>query len=74
VTEYDRTHLATYLPLLGAAAEGVAWAEVARLVLGIDSAKEPARAKSAYDSHLARARWMTKHGHRYLLRDGERGE
>jgi hypothetical protein len=72
VTEYDRAHVVTYLRLLDAVADGAAWAEVARLVLGVDPVKEPARAKSRYDSHLARARWMTEHGYRDLLRDSGR--
>jgi hypothetical protein len=71
VTEYDRAHLVTYLRL-DAAAEGAAWAEVVRVVLGIDPAKEHARAKSAYESHLARAQWMTEHGYQDLFRDSER--
>jgi hypothetical protein len=29
--------------------------------------REPFRAKIVHDSHLARARWMTETGYRYLL-------
>jgi Uncharacterized conserved protein (DUF2285) len=70
VTDYDRTHLTNYLRILDAAEEGASWAEVARIVLGIDPTDEPDRAKRVYDSHLARARWMTDHGYRDLLRGG----
>jgi len=42
--------------------------EVARLVLHIDPSRDPARARRAWESHLARAKWMTEHGYRYLLR------
>jgi hypothetical protein len=38
------------------------------IVLGIDPTKEPVRAKSVLDSHLRRARWMTEHGYRHLLK------
>ena len=43
-------------------AEGADWPEVARIVLHIDSEREPDRAKRAFDSHLARARWMALYG------------
>ncbi|WP_026607576.1 DNA -binding domain-containing protein [Methylocapsa acidiphila] len=68
VTDYDRMHLTTYLRLLDAASEGAPWEEVARIVLGLDPAREPARARRAHETHLARARWLTEHGYRELLR------
>ena len=68
LTAYDQDHLVTYLRLLDAEADGAHWAEVARLVLRIDPTKEPARARRAWESHLARAKWMTEHGYRDLLR------
>ena len=68
VTDYDRSHAALYLRLLDAAEEGAPWEEAARIVLAIDPAREPARARSAYESHLARARWLTAQGYRDLLR------
>ena len=67
---YDHEHLVTYLRLLDADAEGADWAEVARIVLHIDPSREPDRARRAWESHLARARWMTKHGYRHLLEGG----
>ncbi|MHB8886146.1 MAG: DNA -binding domain-containing protein [Methylovirgula sp.] len=70
LTDYDRAHLPIYLRLLDAAAEGTAWEEAARIVLGIDPVREPERAKHAHDSHLARARWLSEHGYRDLLRRG----
>ena len=45
-------------------------AEVARIVLDIDPSREPERARRAWESHLARANWMTEHGYRHLLRGG----
>jgi hypothetical protein len=65
---YDREHLVTYLRLLDADAEGADWTEVARVVLHIDPVREPDRARRAWESHLARAKWMTAHGYRHLLR------
>jgi len=70
LTSYDEQHLVTYLRLLDAAAENADWREVARIVLHIDPALEPDRAKRAWESHLARAQWMTEHGYRHLLAGG----
>jgi len=41
---------------------------MARIVLKIDPSKEPERARKALESHLARARWMTEHGYKDLLK------
>jgi hypothetical protein len=68
LTDYDRTHLSTYLRLLDAAAEGAAWEEAAHIVLGIDPLAEPDRARSVYDTHLARALWLCQHGYREFLK------
>ncbi|MGA8169532.1 MAG: hypothetical protein WB816_01650, partial [Methylocystis sp.] len=62
-----RAHTVTYLRLLDAAEEGVPWEEASQIVLGIDPLHEPARAKRAYDSHIARARWLTKNGYKEFL-------
>jgi len=70
LTGYDQVHLVTYLRLLDADAEGADWAEVARIVLHIDPSQEPERARRAWESHLARAKWMTDHGYRHLLEGG----
>jgi hypothetical protein len=67
---YDEEHLVTYLRLLDADAEGADWREVARIVLHLDPDRESDRARRAFDSHLARARWMTEHGYRQLLHGG----
>lgn len=68
LTEYDQQHLVTYLRLLDAEAEGADWTEVASLVLGMDPATDPARSRAAWESHLARAKWLVDHGYRDLLR------
>src|SRR6267378_443382 len=50
--------------------EGADWREVARIVLHLDPEHESERARRAFDSHLSRAKWMTEHGYRHLLRGG----
>jgi hypothetical protein len=70
LTGYDEQHVVTYLRLLDADAEGADWREVARIVLHIDPTHEPERARRAWESHLARARWMTEKGYRHLLLGG----
>lgn len=67
LTGYDEQHLVTYLRLLDADAEGADWREVANIVLHIDPEREPERARQAWESHLARAKWMTESGYRHLL-------
>jgi hypothetical protein len=68
LTPYDEEHRITYLRLLDADAGDADWREVSRIVLHIDAEREPDRAWPAYDSHLARAKWMTEVGYRHLLR------
>jgi len=68
LTPYDSDHLVVYLRLLDAEAEGADWTEAARIVLGIDPEREPERARGAWESHLARARWLSDHGYRHLVR------
>ena len=70
LTGYDEQHLVTYLRLLDAAAENADWREVARIVLHIDPEKEPERARRAWETHVARAEWLTKSGYRHLLSGG----
>jgi len=67
LTSYDREHHITYLRLLDADNEGADWKEVAKIVLHIDPELEPERARRAWESHLARARWMSESGYRQLL-------
>lgn len=67
ITPYDEAHLAVYLRLLDADSDGAAADEMARIILGIDPAKEPERAQKTLTSHLRRARWMTEHGYHRLL-------
>lgn len=68
VTAYDESHHRTYWRLLDAAAENADWREAVRIIFGIDAAAEPERARLVYDTHLARARWMSETGYRHYLR------
>ena len=61
-TAYDEQHVITYIRLLQAEGEGADWRQVTRIVLHIDAEHEPDRARNAYQSHLARAKWMTEQG------------
>jgi Uncharacterized conserved protein (DUF2285) len=69
LTVYDEEHLITYMRLLDADAEGADWRDVSRIVLHIDPEHEFDRARRAFDTHLARARWMSGVGYRHLLRE-----
>lgn len=68
LTDYDRAHFVTYARLLDAVAEGACEHEIMRTVLAIDPVQEPIRAKRRLDSHLRRARWLSAHGYRHLVR------
>ncbi len=68
LTEYDRSHLVTYLRLLDAETEGADWHEIVQVVFGLDPARDPDRAKRIHTTHLARAHWMTENGYRDLIR------
>jgi hypothetical protein len=70
LTIYDEEHIITYMRLLDADAAGADWRKVAKIVLHIHPDREPDRARQAFESHLARAKWMTEHGYRHLLRGG----
>ncbi len=71
LTAYDEQHVVTYMRLLHAESEKADWREAARLVLHIDPEHEPDRARNCYQSHLARAKWLTEHG-RLLHRGGSK--
>lgn len=70
LTAYDRSHMKLYMRVLDAATDGADWREAVAVIFGIDPEAEPDRARRVHDSHLARARWMTEHGYRQLLRGG----
>lgn len=61
-------HAITYLRLLDAHIAGADWREAARIILHVDPVAEPGRARRAWETHLARAQWLTDQGYRHLLR------
>jgi hypothetical protein len=63
LTDYDEEHFIIYRDLLEAERHGAEWDEAALLILRIDPIREPARARRAWESHLARAKWLAEHGH-----------
>jgi len=67
ITPYDEVHYVTYLRLLDAEKDGADWTEVARIVLHRDPATDETRTRRCWESHLARAHWMTKRGYRRIL-------
>ena len=69
-TGYDQRRLVACLRLLDADAEGADWQEVAKIVLHIDPEREPDRARCAWESHLARAKWLSENGYRHPLSGG----
>lgn len=71
MTAYDHAHVEIYLRLLDAAAEGAPWEEVCSIVLGIDPGAAPQHARQCYESHLARAHWLSEIGYRDLLKAPE---
>ncbi len=68
LTAYDRKHFKLYMRLLDAEADGAAWQEAVAVLFGVDPEREPDRAFRVHQAHLARAKWMTEHGYRELLR------
>jgi hypothetical protein len=69
ITDYDRSNFTAYLLLLDCAAAGGDWREAMVQLIGDGVDADPVRARRIYDTHLARARWMTETGYRLLLRD-----
>ena len=70
LTEYDEQHMITYMRVFDADQQGADWRDVSRIMLRIDPEADADRARLAFESHLSRARWMTKQGYRHLLRGG----
>jgi hypothetical protein len=67
ISPYDEVHLANYIRLLDAEAEGADWREAVAVIFGLDPNKEPDRAKRVHDSHLARAHWIRNTGYQFLF-------
>jgi hypothetical protein len=68
ITDYDEAHFPAYMFLLDWSAAGVNWCDTMIELMGDEVLSDPARAKSIYDTNLARAQWFTHTGWRLLLR------
>ena len=67
LTPYDSEHFTIYMRLLDASADNASEEEMAQVILGIDPAGEPERAKMTLRSHLDRANWMVTAGYKELF-------
>ncbi|MER8428080.1 DUF2285 domain-containing protein [Mesorhizobium sp. M0208] len=67
LTSYDRQHFTIYLRILDACADNASEEEMADLILGIDPALEPVRARKALRSHIDRANWIVTTGYKELF-------
>ncbi|MFB9984920.1 hypothetical protein ACFSQQ_00540 [Mesorhizobium kowhaii] len=67
LTAYDKEHFTIYMQLLDASADDASEEEMAHLILGIDPAKEPERARKALRSHLDRVNWIVTTGYKELF-------
>ena len=74
ITPYDEQHHVTYWRLLDAKAEGADWQEVARIVLHRDPVGDEARTRHCWESHLARAQWLSREGYRRILEQAVAGQ
>ncbi len=68
VTAFDHRHLKQYLRILDGSDDGADWREIATVVLELDVASKPIRARQVYDAYLERARWMSTHGYLGLMK------
>lgn len=67
LTAYDRDQMPTYLRLIDAADDGADWREAVEIIFGVDPNADIERARATYDSHLARARWISAQGYHSLV-------
>lgn len=67
LTAYDRDQMPTYLRLIDAADDGADWREAVEVIFGVDPNADLERARATYDSHLARARWISAQGYQSLV-------
>lgn len=68
ITQYDEQHMITYLRLLDADGHNVNWRRVCRDILGRNPGRQSDLARRCWETHLARARWMSEHGYKLLLK------
>jgi hypothetical protein len=64
LTSYDKEHIAIYLGLLDAEANGLIGMEASVTVLRLDPIREPTSAPRAWEIHLSRAKRIVETGYR----------
>jgi hypothetical protein len=69
LTPYDVAHLTLYLELLNIADGRGNERDICSRLLNIDADHEPARARTRFESHLKRARWVSTEGLHLLFHD-----
>jgi hypothetical protein len=62
ITHYDQEHFITYARILDAERAGADWREAVRIILLRDPETEPEQAWLCWETHLARAKWITTTG------------
>ncbi len=62
VVDYDRRNLLTYAELLDADAAGIDWMTGSLEILRLNPLIDGDAARRCWESHLARARWITGSG------------
>ncbi|RWP19277.1 MAG: hypothetical protein EOR00_09225 [Mesorhizobium sp.] len=67
ITVYDKENFTIYMRILDACADNATIEEMAKLILGIDPALEPVRARNAIRSHIDRANWIVTTGYKELF-------
>ncbi|NIJ34079.1 DNA -binding domain-containing protein [Sphingomonas oligoaromativorans] len=70
LTEYDERHLEDYLRLLDADTEGADWREAVTHIFGVDPEQDPEKVRRFHQTHLDRARWMSRIGYLQLAARG----
>ncbi|AQR61685.1 hypothetical protein BZG35_08490 [Brevundimonas sp. LM2] len=64
-TAYDRAQAVAYLRLLDGTAAGADWVQLAEGILDLDVRADRMAARACFDSHLARARWLSERGYAF---------
>lgn len=67
ITDYDERHHETYWRLLDADAQNTDWKETVRIVFKTEPDADLTRCRLLFETHLARARWITENGYRTLI-------
>lgn len=67
ITDYDERHHETYWRLLDADAQKADWKETVRAIFHVEPDADLTRCRLLFETHLARARWISESGYRTLI-------